>query len=69
MLVASTSVLASTALLLPLALRERRHRGFARRLVAVRRRKGEPSHALNRLGTVGTTWPHALAKCLQCGGL
>src|SRR5262249_51505330 len=38
MLVASTSVLASTTLLLPLALRERRHRGLARRRVAVRPR-------------------------------
>ena len=36
MLVASTSVLASTALLLPLALRERRHRGLARLRIAVR---------------------------------
>src|SRR5215831_18171581 len=36
MLVASTSVLASTALLLPLALRERRHRGPARLRIAVR---------------------------------
>src|SRR6516164_2876266 len=36
MLVASTSVLASTALLLPLALRKRRHRGLARLRIAVR---------------------------------
>jgi hypothetical protein len=36
MLVASTSVLASTALLLPLALRERHHRGLARLRIAVR---------------------------------
>jgi len=36
MLVASTSVFASTALLPPPALRERRHRGLARRLTAVR---------------------------------
>ena len=35
MLVASTLVLASTALLLPLALRERRHRGLARLRIAV----------------------------------
>ena len=34
MLVASTSVLASTALLLPVALRERRHRGLARLRIA-----------------------------------
>ena len=38
MLVASTSVFASTALLPPPALGERRHRGLARRCVAVRRR-------------------------------
>jgi len=36
MLVASTSVMASTALFLPLALRERRHRGLARLRIAVR---------------------------------
>src|SRR5215469_11168559 len=50
MLVASTSVLASTALLLPLALRERRHRGLACCGIAVRRRaifvilKGQRPH-------------------------
>ena len=50
MLVASTSVFASTALLPPPALGERRHRGVAPRLVAVRWRtvlvvaKGQRPH-------------------------
>ena len=65
MLVASTSVVAPTALLPPPALRERRHRGLARRLVAVRRRavfvvpEGECPYSRCPTGTVAAfmLWP------------